>query len=247
MGYRVAICDDEKKFRDQIRVLLQAKEQFSQIDEYDSGQELMRQIREGKEIDIIFMDVDMPDMQGTDAVSQIKALGVDVAVCFVTSYEQYAYRAFQVDAMDYIVKPVTQEAMDTFLQKAFEWLEYHKERKRAEDHFLTIQINQRTIAIDMEDIVFIEKSGNACVIHTQKEEITCYETLKNLYPKLNQSLFAYIHQGYIVNFMYVKEIRNNTAFMGNGIELPISRKHIGEARRRLTEKIAMYRMKLKKS
>ena len=243
MDYKVAICDDEAQFREQIRENLLLND-IEAIDEYSSGRSLLEQIRQGKRYDIIFMDVDMPDLRGTDAVAMIREFDKNIAICFATSFDEYAYQAFQLDAVGYIVKPVTKESIDVFLKKAYVWLSMWNQLKAADAQFLTVQVGHRAILADMDDILYIEKQGNASVIHMKDEELVCYETLKNLDARLDHAWFAYIHQGYIVNFMHVKEVKNSMAYLGKGIELPISRKHIRDAKQRMTEKITLYRKKM---
>jgi two-component system response regulator LytT len=242
MNYQVAICDDEEFFRAQIRDFLGSNSQYV-IKEYASGTKLCEDIAEGRQYDILFMDVDMPDMQGTDVVKRLREWKQDIAVCFVTSYEQYAYKAFQLEAVDYIVKPINEENLNRFLQKATEWIEFKKESKQAAKQFLSIRVNHRTVLVDVDDIVYIEKNVNACLIHTADQEIVCYDVLKNIYEQLDENAFLYIHQGYIINFRYLKEVKNNVAFMGNHIELPISRKYVKNVRQKLADKISMYRKK----
>jgi len=244
MDFKIAICDDEAVFRAQIIKILGSEQQYS-IQEYDSGVKLCEDAAAGHLYDIVFMDVDMPDLQGTDAVGRLRELEANTAVCFVTSYEQYAYKAFQLEAVDYIVKPITEESLQRFMKKATEWIRYRREQEQAAKQYLTVQSNQQTLVIDMDDILYIEKNVNSCIIHTLDQQIVCYDVLKNLYEKLNANLFLYIHQGYIINFMHLKEVKNNVAYLGKHIELPISRKYIKNVRQKMADKLSVYRKKMK--
>lgn len=244
--FYIAICDDEAYYRNRIRELLEQycrkKEFVFQIDEYPSGKAFLKAAEKLKDYyQIVFMDVDMPDMRGTDTAKALRERNNNAVFCFVTAYEQYAYEAFRVEALDYIVKPPDYAKLARFLDKALAWKALEWEQKEAEKRYLSLPQKPGNRLVVQENILYLEKRRNQCVVVTETEEIICYDTLQNLYCQLNESIFVYTHQGYIVNFYRVKELRNNIAFLGNGREIPVSRKYWDALKKRFEEKLERLR------
>lgn len=242
----VGICDDEAYYRRQLHELLEQygheKGILFQIDEYSSGKEILQAAEKLEDFyHIIFLDVDMPGMQGTDVARGLREKNSSAALCFVTAYDQYAYAAFTVEALDYIVKPIAYAQLARFLHKALAWKRLERERQEAERTYLNIQQKPGSRLLVQKEILCIEKRRNQCAVRTEIEEILCYDTLQNLYSQLDKSIFVYIHQGYIVNFYRIKELRDNMAFLGNGIQLPVSRKHWDTLKKRFEEKLERLR------
>lgn len=217
--FYIAVCDDEEYYGEQLYDLLvryQKENDFlAQIKIYASGKELLHDLPNlDTSGQILFLDVDMPEQSGVDVAKVLREVGSKAVICFVTSYEQYAFDAFQVEALDYIVKPASYEKVEKFMHKAIDWCQMQEERVEAEKEYLTLYQKPENRVIRQNEVCYIEKKRNQCVVFTAHEEITCYDTLQNLYEQLDHSKFVYAHQGYIVNFYQIKEIRDNTAFLG---------------------------------
>lgn len=244
--FYIALCDDQEYYRKQLYNYLleyqKDKNIIIHINEYSSGGELLQASfsQEGS-YQIYFLDVNMPDMQGTTVAKELRNIGKNSVICFVTSFKEYAYDAFQVEAMDYIVKPINYEQLKKFMDKAIVLCRLHIEVQEAEKKYLSIQQRQTTIILEQRHILYIEKRRNQCVVCTNTEEILCYNTLKNLYEQLNSSIFMFTHQGYIVNFYHIKEIRSNMIYMGNNILIPVSRKYQEAIKKRFEEKLERLR------
>ena len=245
-AYYIAICDDDAYYRDQIHHLLEQyqkeREVIFQIDEYTSGKKLLEATTKLEDYyHIIFMDVDMPDIKGIDTVKKLREGKNTASICFVTAYQEYAYSAFQVEALDYVQKPISYEKLAMFMDKAIEWKAMQWEKQEAGKKYLEIVQKKDIRVIEQDEIWYIEKRRNQCVVITETEEIVCYDTLQNIYQNLNEAVFEFAHQGYIVNFYRIKEIRNNVAFLGNGIEIPISRKYLEPLKKRFNNKLERLR------
>ena len=91
--------------------------------------------------------------------------------------------------------------------------------------------------LDLQQVLYVEKSRNQCVIHMEESEVVCYETLKKLYERLDKSKFYFTHQGFIVNFDKIKEVKKDTVCFGAGREIPVSRRYQSELRERHMDKI----------
>ena len=244
--FEMAICDDEDFYIEDICGYLKAymseEEVELNVSKYHSGIELLDAIQNNqKKYDLIFLDVDMPMLTGMETASKIRETDKDVILCFITSHRQYSFDAFQVNASGYLEKPVSYITLRNMLNKCIQEIRYLKDKKMAEDTYLQISCGKEPIILFVKKVIYIEKQRNKCILHTTDGEITCYETLANLYEKLNHETFFYIHQGYIVNFNHILEVGAKNVFVTGPIEVPISRKYYKAIRERHMDKI--YRLR----
>ncbi len=233
--FYAAICDDEEIYINQICSYLAAYESESGntliIDRYSSARTLLRVMQEEKkQYDILFLDVDMPDMQGIDAAVEIRKFDTDSMICFVTSYEDYAYRAFKVDAAGYLLKPVKYKEFKQMADKCTIQIQYKKDRDAAEERYFHVVTAGNGIIIRTRDIMYIEKKRNQCLFHLREREISSYDTLAHVYEQLDHHLFHYSHQGYIVNLDYIDEVTPNCVYLQGILEVPVSRRYYKELR-----------------
>ena len=228
--FRVAICDDEEIYIDQVCQYVAAYESESgnhlQIERYSSARVLVEALQSGEAAyDMLFLDVDMPDMQGTDAALAIREFDHDTVICFITSYENYAYQAFRVDAVGYLVKPVKYAEFKRMADRCIVQIQYTRDRQAAEERYFRIQTSRSETIVPTESILFIEKKRNTCVFHLEDREVTCYDTLSKVYERLNPEMFYYTHQGYIVNFDHIEEVASDRIYVEGGLEIPVSRRY----------------------
>lgn len=233
--FRVAICDDEEIHIDHMCQYLAAYESESQnkliVERYSSAMFLLEVLRMGeKKYDILFLDVDMPDMQGTDAAMEIRKFDEDTPICFITSYENYAFQAFQVEAIGYLVKPVTYQDFKHLVNKCTVQIQYARDREAAEERYFSIRTERSETVILVQNIMYIEKKRNKCVFHLMDGEVTSYDTLSKVYERLNHAQFYYVHQGYIVNFSCIREVLSDRIYLAGDLEIPVSRRYYQELR-----------------
>lgn len=244
--FRMAICDDERIHIDHICSYLAAYESESGnrllVDAYDSPLELLEKLKSGEQkYDILFLDVDMPEMQGTDLAEQIRRFDKKTIICFITAYEHYAYRAFRVEAMGYLVKPVKYVDFKHLTDKCLIHIQYEQERDSAKERYFRVKTERNETVVLTQDILYIEKRRNKCVFHTVEREITSYDTLAKVYEQLNPKQFCYVHQGFIVNFDYIKEVLPDRLFLASDLELPVSRRYYKAIHDRHMDKIERLR------
>lgn len=249
--FEMAICDDEEFYIEDMCGYLKAftseEEVELHVEKYHSGLELLDAMREhGKSFDMIFLDVDMPQINGMDTAMEIRKFDTNVIICFVTSHRQYAFDAFQVNASGYCEKPVSYVRLKSMLNKCIQEIRYIKDRKTAEEIYLEISYGKEPIIVPIKKVVFIEKQRNKCVLHTTDGEITCYDTLSNIYEKLNHEVFFFVHQGYIVNFNHILEVQAKAVIVTGPLDVPISRKYYKEMRERHMDKIYRLRAEMER-
>lgn len=239
---RIAICDDEEFYRKELEKLIQVYGNEAEadllIEIYAEAQTLTEEImKKNKMYDIIFFDVDMPEMSGIEAAKEIRKVDQQVLLCFVTSYEKYALDAYGVDAVGYVIKPMKYTDVKRIVEKAKILIYYRMDQEKANQRYLEVVSARDKVLLDLEKVVYIEKRRNQCVFHMTDGEQVCYDTLANVYKQLDPETFQYTHQGYIANFHYIKEVRRDAVCFGSGMEIPISRKYYEPVRKRHMDKI----------
>lgn len=240
--FQLVLCDDEEFFINDIKQYLKAYESESGNEmittSYSSGVDLLKSLKENKiQYDIFFLDVDMPEMKGTQVAKEIRKMYPDAVICFITAFEEYAYEAFQAEALGYLVKPVKYADLRHMLNRCAIQVQYTKDAKEAELRYIEVKTKRGTNIICVDDILYIEKRRNQCVFHLEDGEFVCYNTLAGVYEKLNKSMFYFVHQGYIVNFAQIREVKAKVVCLGKDREVPISRKYQAKMREMHMEKI----------
>lgn len=239
-NYRLALCDDNKYYNEELNSILSSYESENnskfEIITYISGEDLLTEW-ESKNFHIIFIDVEMEGKSGIDVARDIRKKNDEIIIIFVTSYPNYALNAFEVSALGYLVKPVSYDYLKKLLTKALISVNYIIEKEAIETKYLEVKVEYKNIKIDTNKILYVEKRRNASIIHTIDNEYTSYNTLTNLYDKLDIHKFVYIHQGFMVNFNMIKEVTKTTVILKDNIEIPISRKYHKEVKERFMHKI----------
>jgi two-component system LytT family response regulator len=238
---RILIVDDEPLACERIRTLLAAESDVEIVGECHDGRSALAAIA-ALSPDLVFLDVQMPEMDGFAVLHNI-APGRMPAVIFVTAFDQYAIRAFEVCALDYLLKPFDRERftralargraeysrrgagdLDTRLKNALE--EWNNRRKYLDR--LVIRSGGRVFFLRVEELDWIEAAGNYVRLHAGAEEHLYRETMARLESSLDPEKFARIHRSAIVNVDRVKELHplfrgDYTVILRDGRELTLSK------------------------
>lgn len=228
MTIHIGICDDEEYYIDQLKKCVKEYEKESNITVeifiYHSGSELLNDIEEKKKnLDVVFMDIDMPEINGIETVKRMRAINNRLIICFVTGYENYSFSAFQVDALGYTLKPAKYQDIAHFMEKALLFLQTEKEQKDNESRYIQVNIKKEMMIIDIDKIIYIEKQRNQCLLICENMQVSCYETLEHLYQQLDPERFLYTNQGFIVNLTKVKEVTKSMVYLSDAMKVPVSR------------------------
>lgn len=237
-----AICDDEEFYRNEVVNLLStyANEMGYDLetDVWENGSSMVEAMKEsGKEYDVIFLDVEMPGISGMDAANELRRIGQNTSICFVTAHIGYAYEAYRVDAIAYITKPIKYVDMKKIMEKVVMYSHYRRDKEAAEKRYLNITSDRANVIIDLNKVVYIEKRRNQCVFHCTDREQICYDSLRNIYKKLDPDIFLYIHQGYIASFPHIKEVLPDRVCFGSGMQAPLSRRYYASLKKRHWDKV----------
>ena len=215
---KIAIVEDEQVYIDQLTSYM---EKFKA----ESGNDISIEIfRDGDEIvekysadyDIILMDIEMQFMDGMTAAEKIREMDTEVIIMFITNMTQYAIRGYEVDALDYMVKPVEYFSFSQKLLRAIGKL------GKSEGHYITVPVEGGMQKICVEDIYFIESFGHKIVYRTKAGEFESRGTMKDLEDALKGYGFYRSAKSYLVNLKYVDGMKNGSCII-NGAELQVSR------------------------
>lgn len=234
--YVLAVCDDEEYYAEELYRYISTygneRELDIVCDTYPSGKALLEKVENGESYDMVFLDVEMPEIDGIRTAVLLKQKLEFVVICFATSFDEYAMNAFELSAEGYMIKPVAYKKLKEVLDKALILLDYHKNREEAEKKYIEIEVGRGKEIIDVTKILYLEKRRNQCVFHFRDRELICYQSLVNVFKLLNQNLFLYTHQGYIVNLDEIKQVGKEWVYLGEGVEVPLSRGKAKEVRQR---------------
>jgi two-component system LytT family response regulator len=238
---RVLIVDDEPLARKRIKRMLAGDVEVEIVGDCASGHEALAMIRD-REPDLVFLDIQMPEMDG---FSVLKAVAPDrmPLIIFVTAYDQYALRAFEFYALDYLLKPFDRRRFEKAMQRARERILKEKgdemnqrtiallEEIKARSHHLSrlvVKAGGRVFFIKTEEIDWIEAEGKYVRLHVGKESHLLREAISSLEAQLDPAKFLRIHRSTIVNIDRIRELQpwfhnEYRVILRDGTELMLSR------------------------
>lgn len=188
------------------------------FDDAISGVEFLRQ----HQIDLLFIDINMPDVSGIDLV---RSLTEKPMIIFVTAHKDFAIESYELDALDYLLKPVSEDRFDKAISKAIEFYSYKHTKPENED-VLFVRAEYQLVKIKLSDIEYIESMEDYCRIHVVNGKATMtLMALKTLAEKLPPSKFRRIHRSYIVSLDKIKSVVNKKVKLAT-VELPVSNSYI---------------------
>lgn len=216
---RIAVVDDEQAMRDQLCEYVQryAEENRLTVEvvPFADGAEIAMPYQPG--FDIIMLDVDMPLLGGMSAAERIREQDKNVVLMFITNMAQCAIRGYEVDALDFVVKPVTYAPFSMRLARAVK-----RARSRA-GITLSLQTNDGLRIVSVNDILWLETVDHAVLCHTATDTYTVKNSLQNAEKLLQGQGFARCNKCYLVNLRHVEGIRGDTVRIG-GVALELSRR-----------------------
>jgi two-component system LytT family response regulator len=224
---RTLIVDDEPLARSNLAVLLRLDPEIEIAGECGSGMEALAAVR-GKKPDLVFLDVQMPECDGFDV---LELLGADMppAVVFVTAYDQYALRAFEAGALDYLLKPFDNARFARALDRAKEKIGHGKDVPGRIERLAIKSIGQ-VCFVKISEIDWIEAADYYACLHVGKGTHLLRRSLSELDQELDRAIFCRIHRSTIVNLDRVRGLELNedgeyAVVLDNGTRLRLSRRY----------------------
>jgi two-component system LytT family response regulator len=235
---RVVTVDDEDLARQVLREFLSAHPEIEIAGECANGFEAVKAVAEMKP-DLVFLDIQMPKLDGFEV---LELIGKDAAVVFVTAYDTYAIRAFEVHAVDYLLKPIAKERFEAALERAKERLSGKAPAKapaamelaaaaRPPSEYLEripVRDGTRVFIIPVGKLDYVEAQDDYVALAAEGKKHLKQQTISQLEESLDPSRFLRIHRSYIVNLERVVKVEpyskdSHVAVLTNGAQLPVSR------------------------
>ncbi len=215
---RIAICDDEKHMSDHIKTItsdfFRKKNREIHIRTFAGGEELLNY---DGQIDILFLDIQMKDMDGMETARKLRADKFRGFLIFITVLKEMVFQSFEVQAYDYLVKPVDEKKFERTMERCLASMQ-----NTGEDSLL-VQKGYEGRIIRTDEIVFCEIIDRKIYLNLVSGEVVdYYERIENLETKLDDHFFR-CHRSYLINLKHLKGYKKGTAYMDNGREIPVSR------------------------
>jgi two-component system response regulator LytT len=228
------IIDDEEIARAIIAEMIDRFSELHLLQEFSNAMQAIKFLN-NEEVDLIFLDIHMPDFTGFDFIQSIKN---PPKVILVTSDKNFAIEAFEYDCIvDYLVKPITEDRFQKAIQKASTYGTNSKPKELAalahdNSNEFYINIDRRLIKIEMALVNIIEAKGDYIHIKTDGKNYIVHSTLKKIEDKLPKDLFLKVHRSFIINTKKIIDIEDNSVLIGKDV-IPVSRANRSELMKRL--------------
>ena len=218
MKYRIAICDDEQNQIEYITSIVTSwsnhKGHSCEIRTFASAEAFLFEYEEDKAYDILLLDVEMKNMNGIELAKRIRKDNNRAEIIFITSHFEFVGEGYEVDALHYLIKPISVEKLTQVLTKAAEKLS-------VEPPSVVISCEGETVKLYEADILYVESFLHYIVIHTKDNEYKIKENISVFENKVSD-VFYRIHRSYLVSLKYITRISRTSVNIGN-TEFPLSR------------------------
>lgn len=217
---RIAVCDDEIYVTAQIEnKIMQLKKRYNldiKVDVFYDGKSLCDYINKCDGYDIIFLDIEMKNMDGVSAAKIIREKLKYVLFIFISNYDNYLRELFEVESFRFLDKPIDINKFEKYFFEAY--------KKISENSYFEFKFNKEIIKLYFNDIIYFESKNRLIFIFTNLKVYKFYGKLNDIEEQVRKSnkSFLRIHQSYLVNYDYIKIIRYHSVVMKNEIELQIS-------------------------
>ena len=216
---RIAICDDEELYRVELKTILDKLliNVDYNIDTFDDGNRLIESFK-AQPYDILFLDIEMPAVDGITLAKSLRAISEKVFIVFLTSHVEYAIEGYEVNALRYLTKPVD-------IEKLKEVIRYVQEKQGAVRQ-LIIKEDGEELLINITDVIYIESMNQNVRIVTTKGEHVIRYNIGDFEEQLKNDGFFRIHRGYLISLAKVKKLSKNDVIMEGDVILPVSRSNV---------------------
>jgi two-component system, LytTR family, response regulator len=246
--WKALIVDDEELARKLLREMLASHPEIEIVGECGNGMEAVKAVAERKP-ELLFLDVQMPKLTGFDVLELVDPAGL--AVIFVTAFDQYAMKAFDVHAVDYLLKPYSKERFEAALERA-----KNQKAEKAPDatalaatarpagqylERIVVKDGTKVTLVPTAKLDYVEALDDYVSLATEGNKLLKQQTISSLEAALDPAVFVRIHRSFVVNFERVSRIEpygkeSKVAVLGNGVKLPVSRAGYERLRKVMGEK-----------
>ena len=211
---RCIIVDDEPIARKGIKKIVDQISELELLDSFNSA-EAASMFMMGNPVDLVFLDIQMPGINGIEFARNIPK---NTLIIFTTAYAEYALDSYEVEAIDYLVKPIEADRLKKAVDKAISYhslllSEENKSVGNIEDEYIFVKSDRRYFKVNLKDILFIEGLKDYVIIQLAEQRIITRMNLKTMHELLPKSTFLRINRSYIVNTTHIDSFDNNDIFI----------------------------------
>lgn len=215
------IIDDEPLAREEMHVLVKEVSPLEIMGVFSNAR-LALEFLKVQVIDLIFLDIQMPKVTGLEFAEQVPE---ETLIIFTTAYTQYALKSYELNAIDYLLKPIDSSRLQKAIEKAMAYKKLLLEQssntiEACTEDFLMIKSDRRFYKINFKSIRFIEGLKDYVVIYTENSKLITAMNLKNIHQKIPAEIFLRVSKSYIVNVNHIESFDNHTLYIGD-FEIPI--------------------------
>lgn len=217
----IAICDDDVQTTGKIETMIQkiAKQNFvnTETDVFWNGKSLADTVIDGNNFDIIYLDIEMDNEDGISVAKRIRQYDKNVLIIYVTSHENHMKESFDVRPFQFLVKPVTEQQMETCFKAAYEDI-------NSGDFYFRYSYQRINHKVPIRDIMYFESSKRKVFIVTEEETFELYGKLSEIESSLKacKASFLRVHQSFLVNYIHIKGQAYDFVILDNGKKISIS-------------------------
>lgn len=225
---RVIICEDESEYATALANTIMCWKKISHINNfelqvYSSAEDLLEKISQKLLCDIIFLDIKMPDgLSGYDLAKQIRVNDQQVAIVFITNFQNYAIQSYHLNILRYITKPFKDQQIFDVLNISYRQLQLLKGQN------IIVSIKGQKIVIPYREILYMESQVHNLKIFTATKSgyIQTRMKISEIMESIDNNLFTQTHRGFIVNVMYIRVLQRKQLFLADNSVVPISEKYL---------------------
>lgn len=216
------IVDDEPLARKAIQKLIDQTENLESIGSFN-GADSATEFLANNTVDLIFLDIQMP---GVNGIEFAKTIPKETFVIFTTAFHEFATDSYEVDAIDYLIKPVKLERFQKGVDKAQTYYKLfnadytNNNIENITDDYIFVRADRKMFKVHFNNVLFIEGLKDYVVIHTENQKVITLMNIKTIYDLLPKNMFVRVSKSYIINAKKIDSVDNNTVYIGKN-EIPI--------------------------
>lgn len=214
--------DDEPLALKVVQLLCNQSEVVDLLQTFTQPNEALAYLNETP-VDLIFCDIQMPAMTG---IHLVKSLQQKTMIIFTTAFSEYAAVSYELNAIDYLLKPINQKRFTQAINKAAEYFEYINQKHKSVDNYIFVRADFNLVKIPLADIFYIEGLADYLKIHIKdRKPVVARMTMKDMMDKLPSEQFIRVHRSFILPFNQIESVRGTNIYIGENI-FPIGRTYI---------------------
>lgn len=216
------IVDDEPLAREAIQMLIDKTDNLDLIGSFNNPDAASKFLINNI-VDLVFLDIQMP---GTNGIEFARAIPKETFVIFTTAFSEFATDSYEVDAIDYLIKPIKLERFQKAVEKAQTYFKLlkadytHNNIENITDDYFFVKADRKIFKVYFNNILFIEGLKDYVVVHAETQKVITAMNIKTIHDQLPRNMFVRVSKSYIINTKHIESVDNNTVYIGKN-EIPI--------------------------